>query len=86
VSVLFVRVSVPAKVESVPVVGNVSAVVPETVRVVPKAPEIVRVLAALLATPVPPCAGPNPVVKFISALGSVMVLLADNVVGVNVIP
>jgi hypothetical protein len=54
VSVLLVNVSVPAKVASVPVVGNVTAVVPETVSVVPNAPEIVIVLAELFATPVPP--------------------------------
>jgi len=55
--VLFVRVSEPAKVANVPVVGSVTPVVPETVNVVAKAPEIVSVLAALFATPVPPCAG-----------------------------
>jgi hypothetical protein len=56
VSVLFVNVSVPAKVLNVPVVGRVTPVAPETVKVVAKAPEIVRVLAALFATPVPPLA------------------------------
>ena len=54
--VLLVRVSVPAKVANVPVVGSVTPVVPETVNVVAKAPEIVNVLAALFATPVPPLA------------------------------
>jgi len=39
---------------TVPLVGNVSDVVPLTVKVVPKAPLIVIVLAALFATPVPP--------------------------------
>ena len=51
---LFVNVAVPAFVVTVPVVGKVNDVVPETVRVVPKLPEMVRVLAALFATPVPP--------------------------------
>jgi hypothetical protein len=53
---LLVRVSVPARVESVPLVGNVIVVVPETVKVVPKAPDIVIVLAGLFDTPVPPLA------------------------------
>jgi hypothetical protein len=62
VSVLLVSVSVPASVASVPEVGRVSAVVPETVSVVPKAPEIANVLAALFDTPVPPLfAGKTPV-------------------------
>jgi hypothetical protein len=59
VSVLLVKVSEPAKVARVPVVGSVTPVVPETVNVVAKAPEIVSVLAALLDTPVPPLAGAN---------------------------
>ena len=58
VRVLLVKVSVPAKVANVPVVGSVTPVVPETVNVVAKDPEIVSVLAALFATPVPPLAGP----------------------------
>jgi hypothetical protein len=57
VSVLFVSVSLPASVASVPVVGSVTPVVPVTVSVVAKAPLIVSVDAALLATPVPPFAG-----------------------------
>jgi hypothetical protein len=44
---------------TVPEVGNVKAVVPPTVKVVPYAPLIVSVDAALLATPVPPEAGTN---------------------------
>jgi hypothetical protein len=56
VRVLLVKVSVPANVDNVPVVGSVMPVVPVTVNVVPKAPEIVSVLAALFATPVPPLA------------------------------
>jgi hypothetical protein len=52
--VLLVRVSEPAKVARVPVVGSVTPVAPETVNVVAKDPEIVSVLAALFATPVPP--------------------------------
>ena len=59
VSVLLVKVSEPAKVAKVPVVGSVTPVAPETVKVVAKDPEIVSVLAALFATPVPPEAGPT---------------------------
>lgn len=59
VSVLLVKVSLPASVAKVPVVGKVTAVVPLTVSVVPKLPEMARVLAALFATPVPPLAAPN---------------------------
>jgi hypothetical protein len=47
-----------AVLTSVPDVGSVTAVVPVTVSVVPKLPLIVSVLAALLAIPVPPYAGP----------------------------
>lgn len=43
-------------VAKVPEVGKVTAVKAVTVNVVPKAPLIVRVLAALFATPVPPLA------------------------------
>ena len=43
-----------AVVAKVPLVGSVTDVVPVTVKVVPNAPLIVRVLAALLAIPVPP--------------------------------
>ena len=46
---------VTAVFTNVPLVGNVTAVVPVTVNVVPKLPEMVIVLAALLAMPVPPC-------------------------------
>jgi hypothetical protein len=77
---LLVSVSVPAKVASVPVVGSVIAVVPETVSVVPKLPEIVSVLAALFATPRPPCAGvmTAALVRIIaSEFGRVNVLSAD---------
>ncbi len=56
VSVLLVNVSVPAKVLKVPVVGNVTLVVPVKVRVYAKLPEPVTVIAALLTTPVPPLA------------------------------
>jgi hypothetical protein len=48
-----------AVVSSVPDVGNVSDVGPESVHVVGYAPTIVVVLAALLASPVPPRAGPT---------------------------
>jgi hypothetical protein len=54
---LLERASMPARVASVPLVGSVSAVVAETVKVVPNAPEIVSVDEALLATPVPPRTG-----------------------------
>ena len=57
VMVLFVNVSVPASVANVPVVGKVTFVVPVSVRVYAKLPEPVTVIAALLATPVPPEAG-----------------------------
>ena len=57
-----VKVSDPANVAKVPVVGSVTPVVPETVNVVAKEPEIVSVLATLFATPVPPLvAGSVPV-------------------------
>ena len=59
VKVLLVKVSEPAKVASVPVVGSVTPVAPVTVKAVAKAPEIVNVLAALFDTPVPPLAGAN---------------------------
>jgi len=58
--VLFVRVSVPAKVLRVPVVGNVTFVVPVRVLVYAKLPEPVTVIAALFATPVPPEAAGRP--------------------------
>ena len=56
VSVLLVRVSEPAKVLKVPVVGKVTFVVPVKVLVYAKLPEPVTVIAALFATPVPPLA------------------------------
>lgn len=42
---------------TVPDVGRVRAVVPDTVSVVPKLPDIVKVEAELFATPVPPSCG-----------------------------
>ena len=65
VNVLLVKVSVPAKVANVPVVGSVTFVAAVEVRVVAKAPEVVKLLAVdilppkvivfpVLATPVPP--------------------------------
>ena len=48
---------VTAVLTKIPEVGRVTDVVPVTVSVVPNAPLIVKVLAALLATPVPPLAG-----------------------------
>ena len=44
---------------NVPEVGRVTDVAPVTASVVPKAPDIVKVEAALFATPVPPLAGDN---------------------------
>ncbi len=58
-SFLLVKDSAPARVANVPAVGRVTAVVLETVKVVPKFPDMVMVEAALLATPVPPLAAPN---------------------------
>jgi hypothetical protein len=57
VSVLLVKVSEPAKVLKVPVVGKVTLVAPVSVRVYAKLPEPVTVIAALFDTPVPPLAG-----------------------------
>jgi hypothetical protein len=65
VNVLLVKVSVPARVAKVPVVGKVTFVKAVEVRVVAKAPEVVKLLAVdklpprvivfpVLATPVPP--------------------------------
>ena len=51
----WLMVTTDAVLSNVPLVGNVTAVVPVTVNVVPKLPEMVIVLATLLATPVPPC-------------------------------
>ncbi len=74
VNVLLLNVSTPAKVESVPVVGRVSVVVPVVVSVVACAPEVVRlpprvIVLPVLATPVPPLApGNTPVtVEVVSA-------------------
>jgi len=65
VNVLFVKVSVPARVANVPVVGSVTFVKAVVVKVVAKAPEVVKLPAVdklppkvivfpVLATPVPP--------------------------------
>ena len=61
VSVLLVRVSAPAKVANVPVVGNVTEVRAVEVNVVAKAPEVVKlppsvIVLPVFATPVPPLA------------------------------
>ena len=81
VMVLFVNVSVPANVANVPVVGNVTFVAAVKVRVYAKLPEPVTVIAALLATPVPPLAAGNipvtPVVR-----GSPVKFVAVPLVGV----
>ena len=63
VSVLFVKVSEPANVARVPVVGRVTFVVPVSVLVKAKLPEPATVIAALFAIPVPPCAADNGVVN-----------------------
>lgn len=57
--VLLVKASVPANVAKVPVVGNVTLVVAVSVRVVPNAPDVVKlppnvIVLPVLATPVPP--------------------------------
>jgi hypothetical protein len=65
---LFVRVSVPARVDNVPAVGSVKLVLPVAVRLTEKAPEVVKdpavdilppsvVVKEPLLTPVPPLAG-----------------------------
>lgn len=81
VSVLLVNVSLPANVASVPVVGRVTLVAAVSVRVKAKLPEPVTVIAALLATPVPPLAAPNtpvtPVVR-----GRPVALVSSAAVGV----
>ena len=67
----------PVVVSKVPVVGNVTAVVPVTVNVVPKLPEIVIVLAALLATPVPPLTGDKTPVKLVIVLDEILTKSLD---------
>jgi hypothetical protein len=59
VRVLFVSVSVPARVARVPVVGRVTLVVAVAVIVVAKAPDVVKspprvIVLPVFATPVPP--------------------------------
>ena len=49
-----------------------TAVVPVTVNVVPKLPEMVIVLAALLATPVPPLTGDKTPVKLVIVLDEIL--------------
>jgi len=61
VKILLVKVSVPAKVAKVPVVGSVTVVAAAEVNVVENAPEVVRfppsvIIFPVLATPVPPLA------------------------------
>ena len=62
--VLLVRVSEPARVASVPVVGNVTAVLAVAVSDVVNAPEVVKlpprvIVLDPLLTPVPPYVGPT---------------------------
>ena len=62
VNVLFVNVSVPARVARVPEVGSVTLVAPVTVNVVANAPLVVRlpprvIVLVPLLTPVPPYVG-----------------------------
>ena len=60
VNVLLVKVWVDPRLTKVSdALGNVYVFAPATVNVEAKFPEIVMVLAALLATPVPPFAGAN---------------------------
>ena len=59
VNVLFVNVSIPAKVANVPVVGRVTLVAAVVVKVVANAPEVVKLPPSVmvlpeLLTPVPP--------------------------------
>ena len=70
--VLFVRVSEPARVDRVPVVGNVTFVAAVRVRVYAKLPEPVTVIAALFATPVPPLAAGKVPVTFDAKLTKVV--------------
>ena len=58
-TLLLVRASAPAKVARVPVVGRVTFVAPDTVKVVAKAPEVAKlppkvIVFPALLTPVPP--------------------------------
>jgi hypothetical protein len=85
-----VNVSVPAKVESVPVVGNVIFVSPKLVKVVLNVPAVVNALAVLmlppnvivlpvLATPVPPyCPAIGPVKAAVPSKSLPYILLADS--------
>ena len=79
-NVLLVKVSDPANVAKVPVVGNVTEVLAVDARVVVKAPEVVRfppivIVLPVLATPVPPYC-PVTTLPF-------QVVLVDNVLLVN---
>jgi hypothetical protein len=86
VRVLLVRVSVPANVDNVPVVGKVMAVVAVAVRVVVKAPDVVRlppsvIVLLVFATPVPPLApGSMPVTPVVK--GKPVKLVAVPLLGV----
>ena len=57
VNVLLVKVSDPARVATVPVIGKTKLVAADSVNPRLNAPVIVRVEAALLVTPVPPIWG-----------------------------
>ena len=79
--VLLVNDSIPAIVANVPVVGKMTEVLAVDVRVVVKAPEVVRfppivIVLPVLATPVPPYC-PVMTLPF-------QVVLVDNVLLVNV--
>lgn len=85
VRVLLVRVSVPAKVDSVPVVGRVSAVLAVAVNDCVNAPACVRlpamVMVLALAMPVPPlAAGSMPVTPVVRGMP---VAFANNCVSVD---
>ena len=83
VRVLLVRVSAPANVDNVPVVGKVMAVVAVAVRVVAKAPDVVRlppsvIVLLVFATPVPPLApGSIPVTPVVKGKPVALVSVAD---------
>ena len=70
-------VTAAAVLSNVPLVGNVTAVVPVTVNVVPKLPEMVIVLAALFATPVPPLTGDKTPVKLVIVLDEILTKSLD---------
>lgn len=86
VNVLLVNVCVEPRLTNVSVAaGNVYEYAPDTTKVEAKLPEMVNVLAALFATPVPPFAVPNiPVTPVVS--GNPVALVNVPLVGVPKAP